>query len=188
MIRWPDERALASWTWNLTSMIFHLAVVNGVLVLLWGTGGQWELHRRLVGPHPVRAALLGLAVGAGLAATARMPPLAPMWSALVRRSSPPSLGGRVLVASTGAVAEEMLFRAVLLPLLGPLLSTVLFAASHVPSERALRIWPLVGLATGAVFAWLTLEQGGVLGAIVAHLCWELSGRTFTDATSTGSAT
>ncbi len=47
---------------------------------------------------------------------------------------------------------------------------------HVPSERDLWPWPLTGLATGAVLGWLHVQHGGVLGPIVAHLCWELSGR------------
>lgn len=175
--RWPSEAQLVSWTWNATAMVFHLVVVNGVLISLWLGGGEYLLHRRLVGNHPGYSLTLGAVVGFAGALVARLPTLRPMWAALAQRSSPPSVSGRVLVAAVGAVAEELLFRGVLQHSAGAPAATLLFAATHVPSERALRIWPVVGLATGAVLAWLHHEGGGVLGPIVAHLVWEVAGRT-----------
>jgi membrane protease YdiL (CAAX protease family) len=183
--RWPDEASLVSWTWTATSLVFHLAVINGVVLTLWLTGGEYLLDRRLLGLHPWRSVALGLLLGAGLAATARLPPLRPMWVALVRRASPPSVAGRVLVLAMGAVAEEMFFRGVLFHLAGPIAATVLFAAAHVPSERALWAWPLTGLFTGAVLGALHHDAGGVLGPILAHLAWELSGRTVVAPLSSG---
>lgn len=190
-VRWPDEARLASWTWTATALVFHLSVINGVILASWLSGGAHQLERRFVGWHPGRSVALGLVLGLALAVTARLPPLRPMWVALVRRSSPPSLGGRALLIVVGAVAEELLFRGVLFHAVGPVAATALFAAAHVPSERALWPWPLTGLFTGAVLGALHHDAGGVLGPVVAHVAWELSGRTIRTgpgaSTSTGSA-
>ena len=192
LVRWPDDARLVSWTWTATALAFHLAVLNGALLALWLSGGAHQVERRLVGWHPGQSAALGLVVGLALAVTARLPPLRPMWVALARRSSPPSLGGTLLVVSVGAVAEELLFRGVLFHVVGPVAATALFAASHVPSERDLWPWPVTGLFTGAVLGALHQEAGGVLGPVLAHVAWELSGRTILrsgpgGSTSTGSA-
>ncbi|MCD6499839.1 MAG: CPBP family intramembrane metalloprotease [Deltaproteobacteria bacterium] len=73
-----------------------------------------------------------------------------------------------LVAISSAVAEELLFRGALLPILGIWWSTTVFALLHVPMGRGLAFWPLFAFIVGLGLASITLGTGTVLGAMVAH--------------------
>ena len=74
----------------------------------------------------------------------------------------------LLLAILSSLGEELLFRALLLPLIGLLASSALFGIVHQvrgPSRWAWAIWAaVVGLGLGAIFA-LT---GSLVGSLVAH--------------------
>ena len=79
------------------------------------------------------------------------------------------LSTALVVALASGVAEEWLFRGVLLQAWGPLLSTLAFAAAHPPTERRLVTWPLFALGIGALAAWMTLWSGGLIAAAAMHV-------------------
>jgi len=74
----------------------------------------------------------------------------------------------IAVALASAVGEELLFRGLLVPLLGVVASSLLFGALHQMRGRARWGWvawaTLMGLALGALFA----ATGSLVGPIVAH--------------------
>jgi len=72
------------------------------------------------------------------------------------------------MALASSVGEELFFRGLLQPLIGPVWATALFAMAHVPMERRLWTWPFFAFAVGAVFAWLTEHAGGLTAPIAAH--------------------
>jgi membrane protease YdiL (CAAX protease family) len=89
----------------------------------------------------------------------------------------------VAVALASSIAEELLFRAVLVPWLGVVVAAVAFGLAH--QMRGPARWPwvafsfAVGLALGALYA----ATGSLLGPIAAHaainaanLAWLRSGR------------
>ncbi|MEE2857342.1 MAG: CPBP family intramembrane glutamic endopeptidase [Planctomycetota bacterium] len=84
----------------------------------------------------------------------------------------------LLLALISSVAEELLFRALLQPLLGLTLTSALFGLAHWTGDRRLSAWPLfamlAGLALGSVANWPT---AGLAGAIGAHLALNWIGLT-----------
>ena len=81
----------------------------------------------------------------------RCPGLRPSWSPLL-----------------SAVAEELLFRAVIQEQLTAWLGVVLFAVAHLPVDRKLWPWPVFALFAGTIFATLYDVTGAVLAPITAH--------------------
>lgn len=90
----------------------------------------------------------------------------------------------VAIALSSSVAEELLFRAVLVPWLGVIPSAIAFGLAHQMSGSSRFAWmafsAVVGAALGAVYA----ATGSLVGPILAHaainavnLAWLKSGRT-----------
>ena len=78
-----------------------------------------------------------------------------------------------LVAAMSAVAEELLFRGVLLARAGLIGSAILFAVLHLPPKRALWLWAPISLVVGLALG-LLMQRTGVLAApIVAHFALSL---------------
>jgi len=79
-----------------------------------------------------------------------------------------TLGRIVVIAFFSSLGEELLFRGLLQPWLGLLLSSLLFGLAHQHPGRSRWVWAgwafVVGLAFGAIFE-LT---GSLVGALVAH--------------------
>ena len=73
-----------------------------------------------------------------------------------------------VLAGCAAVAEELFFRAALLPWLGVALSSLVFGLLHVSPRATYLGWMLWASVMGVVFAWLFLWSGSLLPPIVAH--------------------
>jgi membrane protease YdiL (CAAX protease family) len=81
----------------------------------------------------------------------------------------PLTGGEVLAyAALSAVAEEMFFRGAVQPLLGVLLTSVVFAALHVGRERKFIPWTLQAFAMGLAFGGLYWLTGDLTAPVMAH--------------------
>ena len=75
----------------------------------------------------------------------------------------------LIMALLSGVAEEMLFRGVLLPWLGLIASSLIFGALHwAGKENKMWIWPITATALGFAFGGLTLWTGDLLAAMLAH--------------------
>lgn len=73
-----------------------------------------------------------------------------------------------VLAGCAAVAEELFFRAALLPYVGVVLSSLLFGLLHVSSRDTYLGWMVWASLMGLVFAGLFLGSGSLLPPIVAH--------------------
>lgn len=73
-----------------------------------------------------------------------------------------------VLALLSSFGEEMLFRGAMMPTLGLVLSSLIFAAVHWPMEKRLMLWPLFALAIGLCFGWAFEKSGHIAGPIVAH--------------------
>lgn len=75
------------------------------------------------------------------------------------------------VAAVGLISgasEEWIFRGLLMPWMGPVASSLLFGAVHVPPRRDLWFFPAFATGGGFVLAWLALRHGGVGASVVCH--------------------
>lgn len=78
-------------------------------------------------------------------------------------------GDVLVLAASSAVAEEMLFRGWLLPIVGLLLSSLIFGALHVaPRRREMWPWIPMAVAMGLVLGGLFALLGGLAAPVVAH--------------------
>ena len=87
-------------------------------------------------------------------------------AAVVLQGTSPA--GLVLISLLSAVGEEVLFRGVLLPLLGVVISSVIFGLLHVGPDRRYLLWTVWAVAVGFLFAGLYEWTGGLLAPVVAH--------------------
>jgi membrane protease YdiL (CAAX protease family) len=74
----------------------------------------------------------------------------------------------LLLALAAAVAEELFFRAALLPWIGVCASSLIFGLLHVSSRDSYLGWMLWASLMGAVFGALFIGSGNLLAPIVAH--------------------
>lgn len=78
-------------------------------------------------------------------------------------------GPRLLaLALASSVAEELFFRAAVLPFCGLLLSSVLFGLLHVSPRETVVGWMTWATLMGAVFGMLFVGSGTLLAPILAH--------------------
>ncbi|MEM9558281.1 MAG: CPBP family intramembrane glutamic endopeptidase [Acidobacteriota bacterium] len=107
--------------------------------------GLWALARRLL--PAVRALEDGLA-------------------ALIGRLDPSEAFALAVISG---LAEEFVFRAVLLSDLGPWISLALFTVLHTGPGRIYLLWTAFAALAGALFTLLVLWSGDLLPAILAHV-------------------
>jgi len=117
---------------------------------------------------------LGVCVGAATVAVTRVVVRRAIWARTLHAELRPAVrgtgdGGLLAVAVASAVGEELLFRGLLVPLAGVVLSSLVFGALHQirgPARWGWMAWATVmGLIFGAVFA----ATGSLVGPIVAHV-------------------
>ncbi len=160
---------------GLTRLLgFYGALLSVALLALWKTGHlssvlpigmPWSVTVRDIG--------LGLAAGVALMLISRG--LARWWrfAKALETELRTLVGGMttsraLLVALVSSLGEEALFRGVLLPAMGLMLSSAIFGLLHVGSQGRFWVWSLLAFGAGALFGGLTLMTGTLLAAIVAH--------------------
>ena len=77
-------------------------------------------------------------------------------------------GALFAVALASSLGEELLFRGLLVPLVGVVASSALFGALHQIGGRARWGWMAWAAIMGAVFALVFVVTGSLLGPLVAH--------------------
>jgi membrane protease YdiL (CAAX protease family) len=161
------------WIWNLLVVTTYVPIALGsVLWWLW-RGEDAEVWLQVCGYFPFRDAALGVAIGLLLVLFTRL--MSPIFAfarrledALISVIGPISLLTCFVLALASSIGEEFLFRGVIQPELGLVLTSILFAAVHVPIERALWPWPIfalgMGLLLGAFYDW----SGSLPGPVAVH--------------------
>ena len=75
----------------------------------------------------------------------------------------------VLVSVFSGVGEEAFFRGALQPVLGLVLTSLLFGVLHVGPDRRYLVWSLWAVAAGFLFGFLYEWTGGLLAPMTAHV-------------------
>jgi membrane protease YdiL (CAAX protease family) len=79
-----------------------------------------------------------------------------------------SAGTVIMVAVLSALGEELLFRALLMPMVGLVAQAALFGLAHQLPGRSRWIWVLWASIMGLVLGVLHRTTGSILGPILAH--------------------
>jgi hypothetical protein len=84
------------------------------------------------------------------------------------RLEPLSDSERLILAAASSIGEEVFFRGALLPAVGLVWSSAVFALLHVGPRARHLPWTASSFAAGLVFGQLFLWSGDLTGAVVAH--------------------
>lgn len=127
----------------------------------------------LLGRDPLQGLLWGLGAGAALAAAGQGLTRWTSWGRrlvrfLVRVVGRPHPADALLLAALSAVAEEIVFRGILLPYGGLAASSLAFGLAHLLPRQGLWPWSLWAAAAGAALGGLALATGGLLAPILGH--------------------
>lgn len=80
-----------------------------------------------------------------------------------------TLGRAAVYATFSALGEELLFRGLLLPEWGLVVSSLLFGAMHIGPDRSYLPWTIMATLTGFIFGGITLYTGDITAAVLAHM-------------------
>jgi membrane protease YdiL (CAAX protease family) len=162
------------------ALVVYTPLTLGALAWAWFGGDRfaWTLAEPwLVAPYWQR---LTLSLGLGLALALAVVALTPI---LIRRTewaralhaelreivSPLSSSEITWLALASGFAEELFFRGAMQPVLGLLITSVIFGAVHVGPKRVFLAWTTWAFVMGILLG-LIFEATGVLwGAVLAHV-------------------
>jgi len=139
---------------------------------------------------PIAAALIAVGLGAGIfainAASTRLAPVRALEHDLAELVRPLMGLGPWPLALASGVAEEWIFRGLLLPFAGLWLQGLIFGLLHWPGNRHLWPWTLWTIGMGWLLGALTLHFGVLWPAMLTHAMinglsltrlWRLAPRT-----------
>jgi uncharacterized protein len=162
-------------SWSRPALVMVVYLVLGAAALGWGSlRGQpnvWRLAGR--DPAIITGIISGLAAGLLIVFASRMALYRFEWMRALHRELrhllfPLTDAEIVVLAAASSVGEEMFFRGALLPAIGLLGSSAIFALLHIGPKARHLPWTAssfaVGLLFGAMFQW----TGDLTGPVVAH--------------------
>ncbi len=136
----------------------------------WRTSPRWEITSE--GAHALSLGG-GLVIAAVTILATRWLVRETTWARTLHRELRPAVlhhgpGALVLLGTSSALAEELLFRGVLAPAVGALASSVAFGLLHQLRGSARWAWVAWATLLGLLFALLFLATGSLLGPVVGH--------------------
>jgi uncharacterized protein len=154
-----------------------LATVATALALALRDGLPW-VHPEPWFPAPpavslVTSAVLGLAVATALIAMTRVAVPRFAWARRLHCELRPvardlTAGQILLVAGLSSLGEELLFRGLLTPTVGILVSALLFGFAHQIKGKSRWVWVGWATAVGAGLGTIFAATGSLVGPLLAH--------------------
>jgi membrane protease YdiL (CAAX protease family) len=154
-------------------MIAYLAL--GAVALGWGSlRGQpnvWHLAGH--DPAVLAGVVSGLAAGLAIVFASRMALYRFEWARALHRELrhllfPLSDLEIVVLAAASSVGEEMFFRGAMLPAIGLLGSSAVFALLHIGPKAHHLPWTASSFGAGLLFGGIFIWTGDLTGPVVAH--------------------
>ena len=154
------------------AVFFYITMGIAGVIWLWLSGSDMAVL--YVNTHEwIRDVGLGIGIGLVTVALWRLAEL--NFSAARRLSARlasviPSLHlvDVVLLATSSALGEEILFRGAMQSAWGPEIATVIFGILHGMFDRRFILWMLFATLAGAVFSIMTVFSGNIVPAALAH--------------------
>lgn len=166
----------SSWSRPVLVMTAYMAL--GMVALAWGNLRGHPNVWHLGGQKPVLSMtfagiLGGLAAGLLLVFASRMALYRFEWARSLHRDlrhmlfplTDPEI---VVLAAASSVGEEMFFRGALLPVVGLLASSAIFALLHIGPKARHLPWTLSSFGAGLLFGAMFLWTGDLTGPVIAH--------------------
>jgi membrane protease YdiL (CAAX protease family) len=166
---------------SITSLAFLVYAPLSVAAVAWARLGQdrWPWSPSLPWLSGAYEARLAASLGLGLAVAALVVVITP-W--LVRRAtwaralleelrpiiadlSPTEIA---LLALMSGLAEELFFRGAMQPVLGLVITSLIFGAAHTGPKRVFLWWAAWAFVMGLVFGVIFEATGVLWGAVLAH--------------------
>ena len=166
------------------AILFYLGM--GLAGLIWMTlrgdfgGGdpatpaplQEALRAIFLGPKPLFAAAVGVALGLLLVAVTRLlegwgpiEQLLDGFANVLGRVTPLQA---IVLALVSSIGEELLFRGALQPWLGLWATSAIFGVCHFPPDRQFLAWPIFAFAAGLGLGYTAEASTSLIAPIVAH--------------------
>ncbi len=159
--------------WNVLVVTTYVPIALGCLLWWMWRGEEAEVWLQVCGYDPLRDLAIGVGIGLVVVLATRL--TSPVFDfarrmedSLVSVVGPISLKTCFVLALASSVGEEFLFRGVVQPELGLVLTSVLFAAVHVPMDRDLLPWPIFAFAIGIIVGSLYDRLGSLPAPIAVH--------------------
>ncbi|HLK35414.1 MAG TPA: CPBP family intramembrane glutamic endopeptidase [Polyangiaceae bacterium] len=116
---------------------------------------------------------LGFLVGAMTVAATRVVVRKTKWARALSQALQPGVRGvdatmLLVLALASASGEELLFRGLLVPLVGPVVSSLFFGVLHQIRGRGRWGWMVWATLMGLLFAGIFVATGSLAGPLVAH--------------------
>ena len=157
-------------------MTAYLAL--GAVALAWGNlrghPNVWHLSEQEPVLSMTFAGILGgLAAGLLLVFASRMALYRFDWARALHRElrhmlSPLTDSEIVVLAAASSVGEEMFFRGALLPVVGVVASSAIFALLHIGPKARHLPWTVSSFGAGLLFGGMFLWTGDLTGPVLAH--------------------
>jgi uncharacterized protein len=175
---WTETLWSRGSSWSRPVLVMAAYLVLGVAALVWGSvRGQPNIWH-LGGQNPALSLtfagiLAGLAAGLVLVFASRMALYRYKWARELHRELrhmlfPLAVPEIVVLAAASSVGEEMFFRGALLPAIGLLGSSALFALLHIGPKARHLPWTLSSFGAGLLFGAMFLWTGDLTGPVIAH--------------------
>ena len=165
-------------SWSRPVLVLAVYLVLGVIALAWGNlRGEpniWHLGGHDPGLSVTFAGILcGLAAGLALVFASRLALYRYEWARELHRELrhmlfPLTDAEIVVLAAASSVGEEMFFRGALLPAVGVLASSAIFALLHVGPKARHLPWTVSSFGAGLLFGGMFLWTGDLTGPVIAH--------------------
>jgi membrane protease YdiL (CAAX protease family) len=171
------------------ALIVYAPLTVVALAWAWLAGDRfaWSLDTSwLSAPYAVRLALsLGLGLALALVVVAMTPHLVERtnWARALHAElkeiiSPLSSTEMTLLAVASGLAEELFFRGAMQPVLGLLLTSLIFGVLHVGPKRLFLAWASWAFVMGLVFGSIFELTGVLWGPVLAHVWINQRNMTF----------
>lgn len=165
-------------SWSRPVLVSAVYLILGAAALVWGTlrghPNVWQLPGREPSIVAGGASLLsGLAAGLAIVFASRMALYRFEWARALHRELRDLLFPLadleiVVLAVASSVGEELFFRGALLPAVGLVGSSAIFALLHVGPKARHLPWTVTSFGAGLLFGAIFLWTGDLAGPVLAH--------------------
>ncbi len=163
-------------SWSRPALVLVLYLSMAAAALVWGSMRGHPNVWRLAGPSDTKiwsGICVGGALGLMIVFASRLAVHRFDWARALHREfrsllSPLTEGEIVVLAVASSAGEELFFRGALMPTVGVVASSAVFALLHIGPRGRYLPWTIGSFVAGLLFSELFLWSGDLTGPVLAH--------------------